>query len=234
MQRSSGMHLELQRLVQRLDDGRGRGVVFVSHCLLNPATRFLGGAGRPASARAVVEQCMGLGLGVVQLPCPEQQAWGGVLKRRLLALYGAAAGQPASIAAVAALLPVALRYTRAVYRRVARGVAAQIADYVSSGYQVAGIIGVDGSPSCGVHVTVDPRSLLSLAALEPERVTPDRVVELVRRWAVSGRGLFIEELERALRERGLEVPLLAHDLLSELPGGAHTRPRHPSCGGART
>lgn len=210
------MHPELMRLRERLDDGRGRGVVFVSHCLLNPATRFLGGAGAPGRAREVVAQCEGLGLGIVQLPCPEEQAWGGVLKRRLLALYGAAAGQPAAVRAVETLLPLALRYTRAVYRRLARRTAAQIADYVSSGYQVAGIIGIDGSPSCGVRVTLDLRSLLALAALEPELLTPERIVELVRRHAMSGRGMFIDELEGALRRRGLEVPLLAHDLLDEL------------------
>ena len=33
---------------------------------------------------------MELGIGVVQLPCPEQHAWGGVLKRRLLSFYGSA------------------------------------------------------------------------------------------------------------------------------------------------
>ena len=36
----------------------------------------------------ILAQCVDLGLGIVQLPCPEEQAWGGVLKRHLLRAYG--------------------------------------------------------------------------------------------------------------------------------------------------
>ncbi len=41
----------------------------------------------------------------------------------------------------------------------------------------------------------------------------------VRRHARPGRGLFVEELERALRGRALSVPFDAHDLVAELDGG---------------
>ena len=69
--RRSGRGDHVQQLVERLRDARGRRVVFLSHRLLNENTRWLEGQ-----------------LGIVQMPCSEQQAWGGVLKRSLPAGYG--------------------------------------------------------------------------------------------------------------------------------------------------
>ena len=77
-----------QVLLNRLADDRSKRVIFLSHCLLNENTRYLGGACRAACVREVVEECMDRDLGIVQMPCPEQQAWGGVLKRTMLRAYG--------------------------------------------------------------------------------------------------------------------------------------------------
>lgn len=38
--------------------------------------------------REVVEPCLKHSIGMVQMPCPEQLAWGGVLKQWLLKAYG--------------------------------------------------------------------------------------------------------------------------------------------------
>jgi len=59
-------------------------VVLLSHCLLNENVRYLGGAGRPGGVQEVVDDYLAGGAGIYQLPCPEQRAWGGVLKRRML------------------------------------------------------------------------------------------------------------------------------------------------------
>ncbi|MGB5546406.1 MAG: hypothetical protein WBM74_07525, partial [Polyangiales bacterium] len=88
------------------------------------------------------------GIGIVQLPCPEQHAWGGVLKRRLLWFYGSAGKLRYRLRG--ALLPIMLWYTRRIYRKLARQTAKQICDYQRSGVEVVGIVGVDASPSCGV------------------------------------------------------------------------------------
>ena len=73
----------------RLHDQRSGKVVFLSHCLLNQNTRDLGGAGRRGNVAEIVQPCLEQGIGIVQLPCPEEHAWGGVLKRWLLGFYGA-------------------------------------------------------------------------------------------------------------------------------------------------
>ena len=42
--------------------------MFLSHCLLNENTRYLGGACRPGAVHEVVQACLDGGLGIVQLP----------------------------------------------------------------------------------------------------------------------------------------------------------------------
>jgi len=51
----------------------------------------LGGAGRAGGVVEIVRPYLESGIGIVQLPCPGEQAWGGVVKRRLVASYGAEA-----------------------------------------------------------------------------------------------------------------------------------------------
>jgi hypothetical protein len=71
-------------LQRTLTDARGHQVVFVSHCLLNQNTRYLGGATCSGVVTAAVMPFVDDGVGIVQMPCPEQRVWGGVLKRHLL------------------------------------------------------------------------------------------------------------------------------------------------------
>jgi predicted secreted protein len=63
---------------------RSGRVVFVSHCLLNQNSRYLGGAVCPGVVADAVQPYLSDGVGIVQMPCPEQLVGGGVLKRRFL------------------------------------------------------------------------------------------------------------------------------------------------------
>lgn len=72
--------------------------------------RYLGGAGRAGGVREVVDGYLAEGIGIHQMPCPEQRAWGGVLKPRMLAAYGG--GGTWRAPAVRLLLRPFLRYTR--------------------------------------------------------------------------------------------------------------------------
>jgi predicted secreted protein len=216
------MTARLDALTDRLRDERGRRVAFVAHCLLNQNTRYLGGAFRPAGLTDLVSDLLDQGIGICQLPCPEQHAWGGVLKRRMLLAYGARTTPIYTVRRL--LLPLFLAHTRLVYWRLARQVAAQIADYQRSGITVVAIIGVGASPSCGVHTTLDiRRSFAAMAALPThhvDRVTVNRdVVTACRR---PGSGLFTHALQRQLHHRHLDVPFLEHDLIAEM----HGQPQH--------
>ncbi len=205
-------------LLDRLRDERGRRVVLVSHCLLNQNTRYAGGATRPGVVAEVIDELVGAGYGIHQLPCPERLAWGGVLKRHSLRLYGAKGGPLYPVRGL--LLCAFVRWTRFVYWRLARRVVRDVEDYGRSGITVAGIVGIGASPSCGVTTTLDMRASLDVVAACPvaaltRDVMNEQVVLGCRR---AGEGLFIGALDRLLRRRGLAVPALEHDLAAELRG----------------
>jgi predicted secreted protein len=208
---------KVRKLTQRLGDSRTKKVVFLSHCILNENTRYLGGAGRGACVREIMEQCLAADIGMVQTPCPEQLAWGGVSKRLLLRAYGAKGTLPFRFRQM--LLPLVIAYTRFVYRRIAKQAAKQIEDYLDSGYTVVGVVGVDGSPSCGVGKTLDLRgSFDSITEIEVESLTAHKMNDIVRRNLKDGGGLFTSALKEELEGRGIAVPFLAHDLIAELDG----------------
>ncbi len=201
---------------ESLRDRRSGKVIFLSHCLLNENTRYLGGAQRSGPVPEIVRDCLDRGISIVQLPCPEARAWGGVLKRRLLTFFGARGTLRYRVGI--ALLPLMLMYTRAVYRGLAREVGHQIQDHVESGVEVIGIVGIDASPSCGVNRTLQiRRSLEALGALRDD-ATGSEVNDIVRSAAIDGEGLFVTSLKRQLARLGLTVPFGAHDLLRELDG----------------
>ena len=206
----------LRRLRSRLRDERSGRAAFVCHCLLNENTRYLGGAFRPGAVPEVVGPYLRDGIGICQLSCPEQLAWGGVLKRRLLLAYG----RPRLGRVIRPLLPALTAYTALRYRLLAGRVAGQIADYQDSGFDVVGVVGVDASPTCGVTTTLDLNaSLQAIAGCPLNRL--DRTFmndTVVNGSARPGRGLFISALDGALARRGRQVPLLRHDLRSEAPG----------------
>lgn len=199
-------------------DARGRRVVFVSHCLLNENVRYPGGATRAGAVDEIVDVAQAAGVGICQLACPEQQVWGGVAKRRMLLAYGA--DRRGLRFARRVLTPVFIAYSRWRYDRLAHQVVGQVRDYWRAGFQVVGIVGVDGSPSCGVGRTLDLHGAIdALAQCDPSITDTDTFNErVVLGNLVPGEGLFIGALRRRLRGARLAVPWFAHDLASELTG----------------
>jgi hypothetical protein len=98
--------------------------LFRSHCLLNHNVRYLGGAEAEAGVRAIVDRYLADGIGICQMPCPEQRAWGGVLKRRMLLAHGA--GGTWRSVLVRVLFGPFMAHTSRIYQRLARDVAAEI------------------------------------------------------------------------------------------------------------
>jgi predicted secreted protein len=206
----------VEQLREQLADARGGRVVLLSHCLLNQNVRYLGGAGRAGGVEEVVVGYLARGIGICQMPCPEQRAWGGVLKRRMMLAYGSAGTLRAPAARL--LLRPFTWYTRRVYAGLARAVARDVADYRRCGVEVAGLVGIGGSPSCGVATTLDlPAAVSALtrcpaARLDRRALNEDIIAVNVR----PGEGLFIRAVRRRLARAGTDVPLEEHDLLAEL------------------
>lgn len=212
-----GSRATLEAVRRALVDERSGRVVFVSHCLLNENVRYLGGAARPAAMDEIVDACREIRAGICQMPCPEQAAWGGVLKRRLLPVYGAAGTLRHRLRRP--LTRLFLAWTAFVHRRLARAVADEIADYRRSGFEVVGVVGVGASPSCGVTSTLDVgRVVEGLAACPLARIDRGTVNAVVTGSVVAGAGSFIGRVRAETARRGVDVPFLEHDLVAELEG----------------
>ena len=152
------------------------GVAFVAHCLLNQNSKVGDGAHCAGIYSPVVDVLRAKGWRIEQMPCPELAFTG-------LNRFWAVKEQLDTPA------------YRQHCQRLAAGVAEMISVRAGQGEDVA-LIGVEGSPSMGVHITSsDPAR-----GGRPE--WPDGTAE-----HIDGEGIFIEELRRELDERGLTVRL---------------------------
>ena len=166
-----------------LSDERSHRVVFIAHCFLNTNTRFPGGSAFKGSTVPLIELLLKSGMGIVQMPCPEFQCLG--LEKEF---YGA--------------VPEAK--LRRCFRELAQGVVAQIKAYQNLGYEIAGVIGMNPSPSCGVEITKGKGTMLGVDRDLSEKAGP---------------GVFIEELQKLVLESELTgVPIFGFRRI--LPGEA--------------
>ncbi len=140
----------------------------------------------------------------------------------MLVAYGSAGTPRAPLTRL--LLRPFTWYTRWMYARLARAITREVADYRRGGVQVVGVVGIGGSPSCGVATTLDlPGAVRALtrcpaARLDRRTLNEDIIAANIR----PGKGLFIRALDRRLARAGASIPMTEHDLLAELrirPGG---------------
>ncbi len=143
---------------------RGHRIVLLAHCVLNVNTRVEGLA-RFSGMHPAVAVLHESGVGVVQLPCPEMLAEGLDREPRPVEAYDT----PGFNALCASL---------------ADDAAVLVQHHLDAGHRVDLLVGVEGSPSCGV-------SLTNVGAGEGPWNSGDPTVR------VPGCGVFV----RALRER---------------------------------
>lgn len=161
----------LKRLANRLRpgpsfrDGRGGKVVLLPHCALNQNARMAGTAERPAAVVELVKELLAHDVGIVQMPCPELCAFG--LDRAQVRVED----------------ELRTPSGKALSRNLARELVEQIAMYRSCGMQVLGILGKNGSPSCGVEQTW-------------------------KNGFCAGSGAFIEQLAAELEAQGIALEIV--------------------------
>ena len=103
------------------------------------------------------------------------------------------------------------RSTGLRYRLLARRAAGDICDYRNSGFVVAGIVGVVGSPSCGVRRTLELSGPVEAMAACPLAALDRRAFnrQVIAANAVAREGLVVRQLRRALDRKGIQE----HELL---------------------
>jgi len=157
-------------------------VVLVPHCELNQNSRLARCAELPAAVEGIVEGLMRREVGIIQMPCPELMIIG--LDRDHVHIRSGLDTRPA----------------RSACRAMAKDLVYQIRQYLDCGVRVLGILGKNGSPSCGVEETWRAERCPGMgvfmeelkAELEAQRVPlemagavdekPEQALEAVDRW----------------------------------------------------
>lgn len=168
------------------DMKRSKKIVVISHCLLNVNAKVEGLAVERACAKKLIQYLIENDYGMIQLPCAEMDMCGinrwGQVKSQL--------DHP--------------NYRRRC-RELMQPVVCQIEDYISNGYQIEAVIGVDGSPTCGVNRTC-------IGEWRGEIGEQYHTMEK----AASGRmspeaGVMMEVLREMLRDSNISIPFYALD-----------------------
>jgi predicted secreted protein len=152
-------------------DERSRKIALVAHCIMNQNSRATGLSKRPSIITEIVEFLVHNEIGVIQMPCPELP-YAGLVR------------------------PPQTRdqYDNVVFRRCCRKIAEELAnqvhEYETCGIKLKLVIGIDGSPSCGVNETSKENTRKNKPGHK----------------RVKGSGILIEELCSALSERRISVP----------------------------
>jgi len=191
--------------------------MFVAHCILNENTRYPGGAFCKGPVDEIVDELQKNGIGIVQMSCPEQRAWGGVLKKYMWLPFGLKNSLLFKLRG--ALVPIFIWHTKRIFQKLADQTALEIKDYSRSGFEVMGVWGIDGSPSCGVNQAVDVEKFVGLlASADMEGFDRDKMNQMVKGCLAAGSGYYIQALKQALKKENLSVKLFAHDLIKEMDG----------------
>jgi predicted secreted protein len=158
-------------------DRRSKKIVLVAHCVLNQNAKLDRCAHYPGVIREAAGEVVKSGVGILQMPCPELLCMG--LDRE------AEKKNRPSIGAEDTRIAVRMREpkSRAVCRRIVKDLVYQVTEYRKNGFQILGVVGINGSPTCAVERTWTE---------DGER---------------EGPGVFISMLREALKKRRIALPM---------------------------
>jgi predicted secreted protein len=139
---STGTRLVDQPQVKRdfRKDGRSRKVILVAHCVLNQNARHVDCADFPAVMKPLLAALEAREIGIIQMPCPELMALGLGRDRDV---------PPLDTIREALELPEAATRLKPFLDQIVY----QIKEYQWQDFQIIGVLGKNGSPSCGVETT---------------------------------------------------------------------------------
>ena len=171
-------------------------IIFVSHCVLNIASKVVmyneaEMAAEEDLRRSFVSKAVSQGVQLIQLPCPEFIMYG---SRR----WGHVSDQ------------FDTPFFRSQCRKLLEDYMLQIKEYLSNDrFRILGIVGIDGSPSCGVDYTCYGNWGGNLS----DRDDLNDCIATSR--LGTGKGILMDEFAKLLKEQGVEVPMVG--LFAEEP-----------------
>jgi len=118
-----------------IQDKRSHKIVIVAHCILNQNSRVQGIAYYAGMINEIVDVLRKHEVGIIQMPCPELTYAGLLRPSQTKEQYGT---------------PAFRRYCR----QIASSTTDQVEEYVRNGFKVLAVLGVEGSPTCGVEANL--------------------------------------------------------------------------------
>jgi predicted secreted protein len=165
---------------------RGKKVILLCHCILNCNSKVEGCSTYSGAMPEITKAVIDSGMGILQLPCPELTMYG--IKR-----WGHVKDQ----------------FDTPYYKKHCRDrfvpFLEQIQDYMKNGYEIVGIMGIDGSPSCGISKTCSGKWGGEFSENPDIKSTLDSVE------MIESQGVFIEVMEVLLKENNINVPFIGVD-----------------------
>jgi len=168
-----------KRSTPAFTDARSKKVVIVAHCVLNQNARIDTCATAPAVFPKVLEALVERQIGILQYPCPELGFLGMGRQGQDCASWDGSYQHESGEVYDQMTVPEG----RKLLRGLAENLVYQIKEYGKYGFKVLGVLGILGSPTCGVclkyYKGIDETD-----------------------------GAFIEELKKSFEEAGLDLPIL--------------------------
>ena len=158
---------------------RGKKIVLVSHCILNQNSVVKPYGKKAEDFKNLLIRLIEENIGIIQLPCPEISIYG--LKR-----WGHVKDQ------------FETPHFKKQSRLMTEDILDNIIEYKNNGYDILGVIGIKGSPSCGISTTCrgDWNGSISSKDIKERLNSLKEVNEM---------GAFMEILEKSLSEIDLNI-----------------------------
>lgn len=165
---------------------RSKKILVVCHCLLNANAKVYPLASCGGVYGQVVGNSIAEGIGLLQLPCPETVYLG-------IGRWGMTREQYDT------------PHFRESCRIMLKPSIDQIKSFANAEYQLIGIIGMDGSPNCGVNRTCK--------GFSGGEISVEGIVETQRKnlSSIPGKGVFMEVLSTMLAEEQIDISFTAID-----------------------
>ena len=129
------------------EDKRSKKLILLAHCILNQNAKLDKCAHYPGTIKEISEILIDSGVGLIQIPCPELHYLG--LDRKV------EKGTDPTVEEEDSRIATQMSEERgiSVCKIIVVNLIYQIDEYLKNGFEIIGLIGINGSPTCGVELT---------------------------------------------------------------------------------
>lgn len=163
---------------------REKKLILLCHCILNCNAKVEGLSKYKSFIKNLVDMLYEENISIIQLPCPEMHMYG--IKR-----WGHTKNQ------------FDTPFFRKQCENILVPVVDQVKNYIDNNYKVLGVIGIDGSPSCGVNLTCLGDFGGESSSIENYKKSIDSLK------MVNEEGVFIEEIKKLFKKQNINIPFIS-------------------------